>query len=119
MSYTITGDNSTVTFDMPIYIVKGTSRDIVNYVFSDNTDTQSDMGKLSDYVSFNGVVYSSATTYLHTVDTMMDNGEEVTVDGFSDSNLNSDYLVSDLQYNHIGGQKNIYHYSITLERLSD
>ena len=53
------------------------------------------------------------------LNTMMDNQETVTITGLPDNNLNSDYLIRSLNFNHIPGTINIYRYNITLERLHD
>lgn len=115
----ITGDSSTVTLTNVGRVDFSTSRKIVNYVFNDNTDIQEDEGKTSDNITVSGVETSSVTTKMEKLNTIMDNSEEVTVTDLPDNNLNTDYHISDLQFNQQPGWTDRYSFSITLERLYD
>lgn len=62
---------------------------------------------------------SSASYYTNTLNTIMDNMETVTLSGMDDTNLNTEYYISNLEFNRPAGQPDIYNCSITLERKYD
>jgi len=119
MSYTITGMSSSVTLSDPTSISIGVVKKVENYVFADGTDSQLDRGKSSNYITISGVETSNSRGKMNTLNTMMDNQEDVTITGLPDSNLNSDYLIRSLNFNHIPGTIDVYRYTISLERLYD
>jgi len=119
MSYTLTTDTASVTLNDPMGIDFTTTRNIVNYVFPDDTDEQEDEGKTIDQITLSGMEWASAAANMEIINTMMDDQETVTMTGLSDSNLNTDYRVNAFSFNQQGGWVNRYKYSLTLERLQD
>lgn len=97
----------------------GSSRNVVNYVFADGTDIQSDEGKSSDYITISGFEFTAPYSKMYHLQEMMNEQEEVTLSGMADSNLNEDYLITDIQFDEQGGQVDRYNWSITIERKYD
>ena len=119
MSYTLSGDSVTVTLRNPERIDFSTTKNVVNYVFADNTDLQLDEGKTIDQIIIRGVETSSASSNMNKINAFMDGQEEITVAGLSDTNLNTDYIVNDFSFNRGMGEVDRYSYDLTLERLHD
>ena len=119
MNYTLTGDTSTVTLNNPININFSTTKNVVNYVFADNTDIQLDKGKSIDQIIITGLETSTASANMNSINTFMDNQEEITVAGLSDTNLNTEYIINSFSFNQEAGWVDRYSYVLTLERLHD
>ena len=117
--YLLTSSTTTVNLNDPTTITITTTKKVQNYVFADGTDAQLDIGKAGDGIIISGVEWSSAFDKMKWLNTIMDNQETVTLSNLSDTNLNTDYYVRDLEYKQQIGNANIYRYSITLERLYD
>ena len=138
---TITGNSYSVHLDIVERIDYATSRNIVNYVFDDGTDTQLDEGKTIDQIILTGVdkrIDHVGTSFpltfpitwqddvdaeerIRRINFMMDNQEIVSVDGLVDSSLNTEYIISDFSINQNVGEAVIplYHFVLTLEKKYD
>ena len=118
-SYTLSGDIDVVALRDPERIDFSTTKNVVNYVFADNTDIQLDKGKSIDQIIITGLETSTASANMNSINTFMDNQEEITVAGLSDTNLNTEYIINSFSFNQEAGWVDRYSYVLTLERLHD
>ena len=118
MTFTITSTTTAVIL-RDERIDFGTTREIANFIFGDGTDIQTDMGKNSDYITVSGSEATYCYSKMYELNRIMNLMEDVTLSGMADSTLNTDFLISDLNYTHEGGQLNRYNWSNTLERKQD
>ena len=119
MSYTLSGDIDVIALRNPERIDFSTTKNVVNYVFADNTDLQLDRGKSIDQIIITGTETSSASANMNSINAFMDNQEEITVAGLSDTNLNTEYIINSFSFNQEAGWVDRYSYVLTLERLHD
>lgn len=110
---------STVYLDMPTAMIESANKSVQNLVFNDGTDVQLDRGKTSDSLTLSGTETSSVTSNMNDLDTFADTQVIVTVAGLPDSNLNTDYRISNFDFNKEAGMVDRYRYNISLERIYD
>ena len=116
---------TTDTYDVDINIVNrvdfSVSKNVVNYVFADDTDEQLDEGKNIDQITLHCTQNSNHIESTTSLNNMMDNQETAILSGLDDTNLNTDYLIKNLSYNQKPAESaaGIYNISITLERIHD
>jgi len=116
----LTSSTDSVVLDVVKNISFNTSRVVNTYVFTDDTAAILDEGKNIDQIVVSGVFHgSSFSSYANTINTMMDRQDEITVTGFDDNNLNTDYIINDFNFDATGGRPEVYDFNITLERLRD
>ena len=118
-SFTISYGATEYNIEMPDSIIESSTKNIQNLVFNDGTAVELDRGKTGDSLTLSGSEISSATENMEGLNTFMDNQRIITVTNLPDSNLNTDYLISELNFSQEGGEKNLYMYNITLERIHD
>ena len=118
MSLTVTGTTS-VNLNTPSILTERISKNVKNMIFTDNTDTQLDRGKNSDSLILSGTETTDVSTKMNSINTLMDSGEEITLSGLDDTNLNTEYIITDFEFNQKAGTTNIYTWTITFERLYD
>lgn len=106
-----------IYLDMPTAMMESTTKTVQNIVFNDGNDVQVDRGKTGDALTLSGTETSSVTATMQDLNTIID--EIVTVSGLPDSNLNTDYRISNFDFNQEAGMPDIYSYNITLERIYD
>jgi hypothetical protein len=64
------------------------------------------------------VEYSSAASNMDTLKTMCHYGAKVTLSGLDDTNLNTDYMITDFEFNEPAGHVNRYYeYRLSLEEV--
>lgn len=96
------------------------TKNVTTYGFADNTYAIEDMGKATEQITLNGCqVDKSGWTESTTIHNMMDSQEDVTIYGLPDTDLNTDYLITNFNVNKKTGEPYNYYYSLTLERLRD
>jgi len=137
----LTSTTTVVHLDIVEKIDFATSRNITNFTFATGNDAQIDMGKNVDQIIVHGVDYSvehrgvffpltfpiewpadyDAYRDMELINGMMDDQEVVTVSGLANSNLNTEYLINDLEFSMQSGDGAIplYRFSLTLERKND
>lgn len=118
-TFTIYYGDSKIYMEMPNSMIESTTKNIQNLVFNDGVDVQLDRGKTGDSLTLSGTETSSATSNMNMLNSFMDNQYIVTVSGLPDNNLNTDYRISNLDFNQESGYIDIYNYNITLERVYD
>ena len=135
--------SSTTEVDLEIIerIDFSTSRNIQTFTFGNGDEELIDAGKSVDQIILNGVNYSvvhrgvffpltfpiewpddyDSKRDMNLINGMMDRMEVVTLSGMSNTNLNTDYLISDFSFKQGAGEGSIplYRFSITLERKYD
>ena len=131
MSLTITDGTTTVTLTQPMTVMQGKSKRIQRHVFRDGTYAVHDIGKARETLTLTGSEYETETeavfplTFpvsfaiqgkMYDLDSLADGGEEVTVAGMSDSNLDGDYFISSFRYRRREGRIDRYDYSLILEK---
>jgi len=72
----------------------------------------SDVGKNTESIMLSGV--ETDLQSLHWVDDAMDNGDEITISGFTLEGLNGVYIAESFSYNN--EYPNMYSYTLTLEK---
>jgi len=132
MTFTVAGDTSTVTLNNPMSISFITSRRLEKHTFRDNTYNIHDAGKSHEQIALNGiesedevgaefpltfpVTFPNIEGDMYNLNVIMDAGEEVTIAGLSDSNLDGDYYIKDLNYRQEPGVINRFFYNLILEK---
>jgi hypothetical protein len=115
VKYDFTGS---VELNSPTNISKSHVRNIKEFLFWDGSETISDWGKQSETIIISGFEYSSATQSMKKVEEMMRNRYQVSITGLPDSEMNTDYIIRNLDYERRGGNVDIYEYTLTLERYT-
>ena len=117
----LTTDTYTVDIDIVSRVDFSVSKNVVNYVFADDTDEQLDEGKNIDQITLNCIQNSNHTESTASLNNMADAQDTITLSGMDDINLNTDYLIKNLSYNQKPAESaaGIYNISITLERIHD
>ena len=116
-SFSIDYGSSAANLTIPSRILESTSNTIQNLVFNDGTDVQLNRGKTGDSLTLSGTEILDALTLMNTLNTFMDSGVVVTLSGLPDINLNTDYRISNFDYDQMLGE--VCKYNITLERVKD
>ena len=109
--------STSIYLDMPTALLESTTKTVQNLVFNDGTDVQLDRGKTGDSLTLSGTEISTATEKMEDLNSLMNNQRIITIDGLPDTNLNTDYRISNLDFS--TDLYDIYHYNITLERVYD
>ena len=108
-----------LNIQMPDSLMESTTKSVQNLVFNDGTDAQLPRGKTGDSLTLSGTEISSPTAIMNSLNNFMDNRYIVAVSNLPDTNLNTDYRISNLDFSQEAGLPDIYHYNITLERTTD
>jgi hypothetical protein len=143
---TLTSTSTVVALDIVERIDFSTSRKVATYIFGDGTESILDEGKNVDHIIIHGVdygediedpgagfpltfsigffpqyTYRNPSIKMDLLNGIMDDQEDVTVSGLENSNLNTDYLITDLEFNQEAGESTVplYRFSLTLERKYD
>jgi len=108
---------STVTLNTPETLSVSHSRNIERYTFPDGEYDVYDSGRSGKTLSITGQEISSATTSMDALKTMCHYGQQVTIAGLPDINLNTDYMIKNFSFNQNPGEMNRYHWSLELEEV--
>ena len=135
-----------VTLDIVDRVDFSTTSNIQTFIFGNGDEELIDAGKSVDQITINGVNYltdivdqgatfpltfpirflpkytrSSPAIKSQLLNQMMDDMEVVTLSGMENSNLNTDYLITDFSFEQGAGEGwvPLYRFSITLERKYD
>lgn len=104
----------TCTFNQPETITRGYTRKTESFLFPDGTFKRHDVGSGGKTITMQGTETSSATSNFNTLDTMMAQGEHVTLSDMNNSDLNTDWYISDFTWKQNEGYVNIYDWSLVL-----
>jgi len=120
-SLTLTSTTTAVTLETVETVTQAVSKNVTVYTFGDGSEELLDDGKSNHSIVVGGYDKTNPKNRIRWVNTIMDSMEEVAVTGFEDTNFNTDYIITDLQYNQETGEGAIplYHFTITLEKLRD
>ena len=119
MSLNMVSSSTTIILSDPNGVDYVTSRRVRNYVFDDGTDVQVDVGKQNEGIILHGTETSDAVNKMYWVNQVMDNQEEVTLSGMTDTHLDADYLISNVDYSQKMGWIERYDWSISFERVDE
>jgi hypothetical protein len=109
---------NSVTLNNPQSISCRHKRNIKRVTFPSGNYKVYDYGRNSKTLEINGVEYSSADTKMNTLKTMCHYGAKVTLSGLDDTNLNTDYMITDFEFNEPAGHVNRYYeYRLSLEEV--
>jgi len=109
---------STVTLPDPKNIDLSHSRNIQRKNLPSGNYIVYDAGRGAKTLTITGTETSGAHADMESVKTMCHYGAKVTIAGLDDTNLNTDYWVSDIQFSAGPGYPtNMYDYKLTLEEL--
>jgi len=117
MAITLEDSVASVTFSMVNRVDFSTVRNVKTVIFGDGTDIQVDYGKENDYIIIGGTENTNPETKVENFNIMVNRGEDITLTGMNDSNLDTDYKVVSFDYKRTYKNINVYNFSITLERL--
>ena len=106
-----------LNISMPDGLIESTTKSVQNIVFNDGTDVQLPRGKTGDALTLSGTETSSPTSIMNSLNTFMNNRYIVVVSNLPDSNLNTNYRISNLDFG--TDLYGVYNYNITLERIAD
>ena len=145
-SLTLTSTTTAVTLGLVETVTQSVSKNVTVYTFGDGSEELLDDGKSNHSIIVSGVDYITIiedrgerfpltfpiefpeiltiwSPYMRmaAINTMMDNMENVAVTGFEDTNFNTDYIITDFNFEQKSGEGAIplYHYNITLEKIRD
>jgi hypothetical protein len=110
--------SSTVTLHMCNVAQKTYTRSIDKYLFKDGSFAAHDIGKDNLDLTLAGTEWSTATTRFASIYNMMGQGTEITLSGFDDTTINTDWLIKDFRYNAIEGVPDVYNWNMTLQAVT-
>lgn len=119
IGFTITDGTTILSLSMPLALIESTTNEIQNLVFSSGRDKQLNRGKTNDSLTLSGTETTDAVARMEGLNTFMDDQIILTLSGLPDTNLNTDYRISNLDFVQEAGYPDIYNYNITLERIND
>jgi hypothetical protein len=119
MSVVLTNGTSSVTLNVA-NVSNTTIKNINIGTYRSGNDIILDEGRDRDYITLTGYLTgSTASTYCGYINDLAEAGEEVTISGLPDSEMNVDYLIYNITIDEKGGKVNYKQYSIVLERARD
>ena len=115
---TFSGAEPELTMNPPDSITNSISRNLTRFTFTNGSYEVLDKGLGSEQLILTGYEASTssieAMTKMDEIEDMM--GQEITISGLDDTNLNTTYYIENLSYEEpLGHQKQI-RYSLTLEK---
>ena len=120
MTLSIAGDSDTVTLTDPFGIAEMSTEKIATHVFSDNSYVAHHTGRSSEGLIITGIQRGSDVyTKMSDIKAIMDNAEEVTISGLSDSNLNGDYRIANLEKRRQTSDGLCVRYTLSLEKKQE
>ena len=106
---------STVTLSSPTNLNITHSRKIRRHTFPSGDYEVDDYGRASKTLTISGIETNNAYNKMQTLKTMTHYGDKVSISGFPDSNLDTDYHIRSFTYQQQPGQTNVYHWNLVLE----
>ena len=87
----------------------------------DDVDRQLDEGKSIDNIIMTCVQTTAPNTAIDDLNTIMDKQEDVIVSGLDNARLNTEYIISELEFNQGPGDADapVYFFTLILERKFD
>jgi hypothetical protein len=117
MTITITTDTSTVTWRHPESIIRTLTSQIDTYNFSDGTETSDHNRKTGDQITMNFLLnHNTLNEDLETLNTIMDDMEQITITGLPDTHMNTQYQIADLSTSKKPGDRDRYRVSLSVNR---
>lgn len=111
ISYAVT---LTATLNQPRHITYSNMRKMEKHLFPDGTFKQHDIGAGGKTVVLEGCETTDAKTTMQTIDSMMNNGEKITVSDMDYDDLNTDWYIKGFRWEQREGYVNIYDWQLTL-----
>lgn len=113
---TIFGDTKAVDLRMPENISYIDSKGIQQFHFFSEGNAVFDIGKEAETITLSGYETSAVSDTFRILDEIVDNDEEVTLDGFDIDELDTTWVVADYNYSVKGRMDDECKWSITLEK---
>jgi len=112
IDYTYT---STCTLTQPYTIRREYTRKTESHLFPDGTFNRHDIGSGGKTITMQGTEISTASTRLACVDTIMSQGEYVTLSGMNNAALNTDWYITDFTWNQNEAYVDRYDWTLSLK----
>lgn len=119
-TFFIDSDNYNLFLNIPDTISLNDSENIqiYNYEYIDQVDTFS-LGKNTENITLHGFMNSTVSSYsamMQEMDNILNNGEKITISGFSNPLFDGSWVIEDFTYKVTGGYTDSFEYDMTLER---
>jgi len=114
--FTITGDTATIELDIPNIVTWETNRGIQQFHFWSGSNIVFDIGKDTESITLSGFENSSTSVLFSELDEIVDAGEEVTLAGFNNNQLDTTWIISEYNYIVSGGKRDSCEWNIILEK---
>ena len=115
-TFIINGETTSVYPSMPQAIQFGENSEYINFHLLDGTNDVLYMAKETEQITLAGFDDSSATAKMASLETIVNNGEIVTISGFNNDHIDTTFVISDYEYTVNAGEYGVVNWSITLEK---
>ena len=117
MTYTFASTTTTITLTPPVEAFNlDENRNVIGFHFWDDSDKVVDTGKSSRAIMLSGVETDDAYDKMSEFDWIAEAGDEVTISGFDDDNIDTTWYIEDFSYNVEGGTPSVTFWNVTLEK---
>jgi len=112
--------NKTLTLTKPDRLTNRNSRKLETYTFLDGTSETIDIGKQVETLNMSGTWYKTDTEEnINYILEFMRLGKSISLSGFEDDSINTDWFIEDFVYTKEGGESGyIYHWDMLLREKS-
>lgn len=107
---------TSVYLEMPMDITWNEGREIKTLHFWAGASSTEDIAKDTEQITMSGTEHSTATSKMADIDDIAEHGDEVTISGFNDTNLDATWVISSFSYTVYMGGDNSATWAVTLER---
>ena len=119
MAVTLTVDSTVVTLTVVKFVSPVVTKNL-QMIETVSGTVPKDEGRSGDKISISGTQTTTAYADIHQLNSFMDAGSEVELEGMEDSNHDGQYYIRSLDFNaEAGYPSNMYDFNIDLERARD
>ena len=116
MTFTITGATYAVTLNTPKQLNWVDDRGLKHFHFWTGENSVYDIGKDTESITLIGQETSTVSLNFWKIDVEVEDGEEVTIAGISNDQIDTTWYIEDYNYTVTGGLLGYCDWSITLEK---
>jgi hypothetical protein len=118
VSVSLTDGTNSVTLDSIQSVTTSTVKNVEGKNLSGGDYKYLDQGRSGESLTLEGTQYNTAYTDMNTLESMM--GNEITLSGMKDTNLNISYYIKELSFSASEGNgSDFYFFTLVLEKVRD